>query len=26
VTLRGEEFSALVHGLEVRVKKDWYRR
>jgi len=26
VTLRGEEFSALVHGLEVRVKKNWYRR
>jgi transposase len=26
VTLRGEEFSALVHGLEVRVKKGWYRR
>ena len=26
VSLRGEEFSALVHGLEVRAKKDWYRR
>ena len=26
VSLRGEEFSALVHGLEVHVKKDWYRR
>jgi transposase len=26
VSLRGEEFSALVHGLEVHEKKDWYRR
>ncbi len=26
LTLRGEEFSALVHGLEVRAKADWYRR
>ena len=26
VTLRGEEFSALVHGLEVRAKTGWYRR
>ena len=26
VSLRGEEFSALVHGLEVRAKADWYRR
>jgi transposase len=26
VSLRGEEFSALIHGLEVRVKKNWYRR
>lgn len=26
VNLRGEEFSALVHGLEVHAKKDWYRR
>jgi transposase len=25
VTLRGEEFSALIHGLEVRAKKNWYR-
>jgi hypothetical protein len=24
--LRGEEFSALIHGLEVRSKKNWYRR
>ena len=23
---RGEEFSALIHGLEVRSKKNWYRR
>ena len=26
VSLRGEEFSALIHGLEVRAKKGWYRR
>jgi transposase len=26
VSLRGEEFNALVHGLEVRAKADWYRR
>jgi transposase len=26
VSLRGEEFGALVHGLEVRAKADWYRR
>lgn len=26
VCLRGEEFSALIHGLEVRAKKNWYRR
>ena len=26
VSLRGEEFSALIHGLEVRAKKNWYRR
>jgi transposase len=26
VDLRGEEFSALIHGLEVRSKKNWYRR
>jgi transposase len=26
VSLRGEEFSALIHGLEVRSKKKWYRR
>jgi transposase len=26
VSLRGEEFSALIHGLEVRSKKNWYRR
>ena len=26
VSLRGEEFTALVHGLEVRAKADWYRR
>lgn len=26
VSLRGEEFNALVHGLEVRAKKNWYRR
>ena len=25
-TLRAEEFSALVNGLEVRSKKDWYRK
>lgn len=26
VSLRGEQFSALIHGLEVRAKADWYRR
>jgi transposase len=26
VSLHGEEFSALIHGLEVRAKADWYRR
>jgi transposase len=26
VSLRGEEFSALIHGPEVRSKKNWYRR
>jgi transposase len=26
LSLRGEEFSALIHGLEVRAKKNWYRR
>jgi transposase len=26
VSLRGEEFSALIHGLEVRAKPGWYRR
>ncbi len=26
ISLRGEEFSALIHGLEVRLKKNWYRR
>jgi len=26
IDLRGEEFSALIHGLEVRSKKNWYRR
>jgi transposase len=26
VSLRGEEFNALIHGLEVRSKKNWYRR
>lgn len=26
VSLRGEEFNALIHGLEVRRKKNWYRR
>ena len=26
VSLRGEEFSALIHGLEVHSKKNWYRR
>jgi transposase len=26
VNLRGEEFSALIHGLEVRAKAGWYRR
>ena len=25
LNLRGEEFSALIHGLEVHAKKDWYR-
>ena len=26
VNLRGEEFSALIHGLEVHTKAGWYRR
>lgn len=26
VHLRGEEFSALIHGLEIRPKPGWYRR
>lgn len=26
LSLRAEEWSALVHGLEVRAKADWYRR
>src|SRR5690348_1930634 len=26
VSLRAEEWSALVHGLEIRSKADWYRR
>ena len=26
LSLRGEEFNALIHGLEVAAKKDWYRR
>lgn len=26
MSLRGEEFSALIHGLEVKSKKNWYRR
>jgi len=26
VNLRSEQFSALIHGLEVRSKKNWYRR
>ena len=26
ITLRGEEFSALVSGLEVKAKANWYRR
>ena len=26
VNLRGEEFSSLIHGLEVRTKAGWYRR
>ena len=26
VSLRGEEFSALLHGLEVQAKAGWYRR
>ncbi len=26
VSLRGEEFSALIHGLEIHSKKNWYRR
>jgi transposase len=26
VTLRGEEFSALIHGLDVQAKQNWYRR
>src|SRR5208283_2337559 len=26
VSLRGEEFSALIHGLEIHTKAGWYRR
>jgi transposase len=26
LSLRGEEWSALVHGLEIRAKAGWYRR
>jgi len=26
ISLRGEDFNALIHGLEVRSKKDWHRR
>jgi len=26
ISLRGEEFSALIHGLEVKAKNNWYRR
>ena len=26
VSLRGEEFNALLHGLEVQAKAGWYRR
>jgi transposase len=26
VSLRGEEFSALIHGLDVQAKHNWYRR
>jgi len=26
LSLRAEEWSALIHGLEVRAKADWYRR
>jgi transposase len=26
LNLRAEEWSALIHGLEVRAKADWYRR
>ena len=26
VSLRAEEWSALMHGLEVRAKADWFRR
>ena len=26
IHLRGEEFSALIHGLEVRPKAGWYRQ
>ena len=26
ISLRGEEFNALIHGLVVNAKKDWYRR
>ena len=26
VDLRGEEFNALIHGLEIQSKKNWYRR
>ena len=26
ISLRGEDFNALIYGLEVRSKKDWHRR
>jgi transposase len=26
VSLRGEEFNALIHGLVINAKNDWYRR
>ena len=26
IKLRGEEFNALIHGLEIHSKKNWYRR
>jgi transposase len=26
ISLRGEDFNALIYGLEVRSEKDWYRR